>query len=190
MKKLHYYLIGLIVLIISLIFDKQISIFFITNHIRILDIISIFINNISGYILFGIVFITGLIYGVAVGQKHALHNRLGLQITLFIILGIYFISCWHKTGQTLAMKTWHLQLKDNVTQKTNLSLNKAILRYILCFLVWIMPSILVSSIINVPVLDIPLILSNIIIVFIVAKFNHNKQFLHDKFLGIKFIDVK
>ena len=141
-------------------------------------------------LLFGIVFITALIYGIIFQQKHALHHRLGLQISIFIVLGIYFVSCWYKTGQTLAMKTWNLQLKDNINQKFHLSLKKSILRYILCFLVWIMPAILVSSIINLPILDIPLILTNIISVFILAKFNSNKQFLHDRFLQIKFIDIK
>ncbi len=141
-------------------------------------------------LLFGIIFITALVYGVVLNQKHGLHHRLGLQITIFVVLGIYFVTCWHTTGQTLAMKTWHLQLKDNISQKTQLSLTKAVVRYILGFLVWVMPSIIVSSIVNVPVLDIPLIISNIVLVFILAKLSTHKQFLHDKFLQIKFIDIK
>ena len=141
-------------------------------------------------LLFGIVFITGLIYGIILGQKHALHNRLGLQITVFIVLGIYFVTCWHKTGQTLAMKTWHLQIQDNITGKLKLSLSKSVIRYILCWLVWVMPSILVSYIINIAKFDIPLILLNISIVFVLAKLNPYKQFLHDRFLNICFIDIK
>jgi hypothetical protein len=141
-------------------------------------------------LLFGIVFITGLIYGIIFQQKHALHDRAGLQISIFTILGIYFITCWHRTGQTLAMKTWHLQLKDEISQSIKLSLAKATIRYILCCMVWVMPAILVSYIVSIPKLDLPLIISNVVLVFLLAKFSPYKQFIHDKFLGIKFIDIK
>jgi|SRR3989344_5859526 len=57
MKKIYYYLIGLILFIISLIFDRQISIFFTGYKLGILDVISLFVHNISGYVLFGIVFL-------------------------------------------------------------------------------------------------------------------------------------
>ena len=43
--------------VISLIFDKEISIFFTSYNSGILNVISLFINDVSGYILFGIVFI-------------------------------------------------------------------------------------------------------------------------------------
>lgn len=33
-----------------------------------------------------------------------------LRIAMFFVLGFYFTWCWHKTGQTLAMKTWHVRL--------------------------------------------------------------------------------
>ena len=61
MKKLYYYLIGLLAIIISLLFDKQISLFFTNYRIDFLNVIAIFINNISGYVLFGIVFLILLI---------------------------------------------------------------------------------------------------------------------------------
>jgi len=61
MKKLYYYLIGLLALIISLLFDKQISLFFTNYRIDFLNVIAIFINNISGYVLFGVVFLILLI---------------------------------------------------------------------------------------------------------------------------------
>ena len=57
MKKIYYYLIGLIIFVISLMFDKKISIFFTSYSSGILDVVSLFINGISGYVLFGIVLI-------------------------------------------------------------------------------------------------------------------------------------
>ena len=55
MKKSYYYLIGIIVLITSLIFDKQISIFFTSYRIEFFNIIAIFINYVEWYILFALI---------------------------------------------------------------------------------------------------------------------------------------
>lgn len=57
MKKIYYYLIGILLLITSFIFDKEISLFFTNYRIEFLNAIAIFINKITGYILFGIVFL-------------------------------------------------------------------------------------------------------------------------------------
>ena len=61
MKKIYYYFFGLVLFGISLIFDKKISLFFTSYNSRILDVISLFINNISGYVLFGIILIIFLL---------------------------------------------------------------------------------------------------------------------------------
>ncbi len=81
MKKWHYYIIGLIAIIVSFIFDRQISIFFTSNRISFLDAIAIFINGINGYILFGIVFLIFLI----TKQKK---KFIPLVITFILYLGI------------------------------------------------------------------------------------------------------
>lgn len=60
MKRI-YYAIGIMSLIISFIFDSQISLFFTSYNAEILNTISIFINGISGYVLFGFVLLFLLI---------------------------------------------------------------------------------------------------------------------------------
>ena len=55
MKKIYYYLIGIIALMISLIFDKQISIFFTSYRIEFFNTIAIFINYVEWYMLFALV---------------------------------------------------------------------------------------------------------------------------------------
>ena len=52
MKKLYYYLIGILLLILAFIFDNQILIFFTSIRLEFLNKIAIFINNIEGYMLF------------------------------------------------------------------------------------------------------------------------------------------
>jgi uncharacterized RDD family membrane protein YckC len=40
---------------------------------------------------------------------HGIYRHL-LQVYLWLIASIYFISCWYRSGQTLAMKTWRVRL--------------------------------------------------------------------------------
>ena len=34
----------------------------------------------------------------------------GLQLFVFLVLGLYFSWFWSHGGQTVAMKTWHIRL--------------------------------------------------------------------------------
>ncbi len=39
-------------------------------------------------------------------------QRAALQASLFAAVGIYFVFCWTRTGQTLALKAWRLKVVD------------------------------------------------------------------------------
>jgi uncharacterized RDD family membrane protein YckC len=59
-------------------------------------------------------------------------KRIMLQLFLWFAVGVYFVLCWIKTGQTLALQAWQLKL---VTQETTLlSINNAMIRYLLASL--------------------------------------------------------
>jgi uncharacterized RDD family membrane protein YckC len=51
-----------------------------------------------------------------------------LQIYLWLIAGIYFVASWYRTGQTLSMKTWRVQLRRVDGQA--MQLKPLLLRYI------------------------------------------------------------
>jgi uncharacterized RDD family membrane protein YckC len=92
----------------------------------------------EGVLLFGVVVIAALVYGVATQQRHALEGRLGLQAVMFVILGLYFAWFWTRRGQTLAMQTWHVRL---VTRSGHaLTWPRALLRYLLSWL-WFLPAL-------------------------------------------------
>ena len=79
-----------------------------------------------------IVFVSaGLFLWIAGDSTHG-SKRLLLQIFLWLTVGAYFIWCWLKSGQTLAMQAWKLKLIDGDNQL--LSLEIAILRYLLATL--------------------------------------------------------
>ena len=92
----------------------------------------------EGVILFGLVVIGGLLYSPLVGQRHALQGSQGLQLVLFMLIGIYFVWFWRKTGQTLPMRTWHIRLVRRDGQ--GLSALQAAGRYLLCWL-WFIPAL-------------------------------------------------
>ena len=58
-----------------------------------------------------------------------------LWLYLFSMLGVYFVWCWAKAGQTLAMKTWRLWLIDAKTRQRP-RLLQAIVRYGMAWLCW------------------------------------------------------
>src|SRR5688572_24425991 len=63
----------------------------------------------EGMLLFGVLFVSALIFGPLMNQRHALVHRSGLMATTFLIMALYFIWFWTHGGQTLAMRAWHLR---------------------------------------------------------------------------------
>lgn len=53
------------------------------------------------------------------------------QAYLFVVLGLYFVVCWHRGGQTLPMKTWRIRVMR--ADGTALSVSRAALRYLLAW---------------------------------------------------------
>jgi uncharacterized RDD family membrane protein YckC len=73
----------------------------------------------------------GLFILIAGDATHGI-KRLLLQLFLWLTIGAYFIRCWLKSGQTLAMQAWKLRLVDDENQ--SLTLTIAIIRYLLATL--------------------------------------------------------
>jgi uncharacterized RDD family membrane protein YckC len=74
-------------------------------------------------------FVSALVVIILIGDASYGLKRYLLQVVLWLALGIYFVWCWKKTGQTLAMKTWQLKLVSKDGQL--LPLNLAMARYVL-----------------------------------------------------------
>ena len=92
----------------------------------------------EGVLLFGVVMIAGLIYGVVTQQRHALVGAFGLRVFLFVVLGAYFVWFWSRSGQTLAMQTWHIRLVTRGGQPVTRW--RALCRYLLAWL-WFVPAL-------------------------------------------------
>jgi uncharacterized RDD family membrane protein YckC len=80
-------------------------------------------------LLFAVAFFASWIFFFASGGRDATSGALRheLQLFIFAVFAAYFVWCWLRGGQTLAMKAWHIRLVD-VTPR------KAVLRFVLAFL--------------------------------------------------------
>ena len=69
----------------------------------------------DGVLLFGVSFAAGFAVLATTGWATPLTDgrRLVLQVAVFVAIGIYFCWCWNRSGQTLALKTWHLRIADD-----------------------------------------------------------------------------
>jgi len=92
----------------------------------------------EGVLLFGVVMIAGLVYGIVTRQTHALIGTGGLRAFLFAVLAVYFIYFWTRSGQTLAMQTWRIRLVTQTGQPVRPL--RALCRYLLAWL-WFVPAL-------------------------------------------------
>jgi uncharacterized RDD family membrane protein YckC len=63
-------------------------------------------------LLVGVVFIVSFALLALLQWTYPLNagRRAALQAVLFIVIGAYFVWCWSRSGQTLALKTWGLKV--------------------------------------------------------------------------------
>lgn len=141
----------------------------------------------EGVLMFGVVWIAGYLFGTLSQTRNALDNRLGLQIFLFIVFGIYFVWFWHK-GQTLAMKTWHLRVVG--LDGHAISQKRAMLRYVLSWL-WFLPPLAGVAPFKLSGGEVALIVLGWVAVYaLLSRFHPQRQFLHDAIAGTRLISHK
>lgn len=128
-----------------------------------------------------------LFVGAATRELHG-GIRLAFQFYLAIVLGTYFVWCWHK-GRTLAMKAWKLRVVR--ADGGPLPVTQAVLRLVLAALtigagvvgaivLWKQPDLIGAWIaLGIGLCDI-----------LWAKFDRDGQFLHDRLARTRLVLIK
>ena len=98
----------------------------------------------EGLILFGLALLPGALGALFValtGKAHPMQSDTALRWVTFVFFGVYFTWFWSARGQTLPMRTWHIQLltRDGLP----LSQLRALMRY-LAACAWFAPAALLS----------------------------------------------
>ncbi len=92
-------------------------------------------------------------------------KRLWLQLLLWCITGVYFVVCWVKTGQTLAMQAWKMKVVGEHGEL--LTLHQAAVRYVLASVLMVAFGV-----------D-----------FLYILVNKQRLLLHDQLLGSRYVFV-
>lgn len=145
----------------------------------------------EGILLFGVFFISAYVFLALSQQKHLSQSPYLpiFQLYIFVIFGIYFVYCWTRSGQTLAMKSWGIRMVDQHGKP--LKPLHALLRYVLGFS-WYLPTLLLGLLIgrdNAVVLFFSLIPS-ILLWSLTALLSPSRQFLHDRLARTQLVQAK
>lgn len=142
----------------------------------------------EGLLLFGVLMVVGWIYSTLTQQRHALAGKTGLQIVLFLVLGIYFIWFWTHGGQTLAMKTWRLRLVR--ADGRPLTRPQALARYLLAW-AWFLPALLTLQISGLKggAATTSVLLAGVLAYAAASRLHPQRQFLHDALCGTRVVDA-
>jgi len=111
-------------------------------------------------LLFAIAFFAGFaFYSASSGAPLEGWVRLAHQVLIVAVFAAYFLWCWLRGGQTLAMKAWRIRLVE-------VSPRKALLRFLLAL---------------------ALVPTGISLLW--ALFDRERQFLHDRLAGTRLVLV-
>lgn len=117
----------------------------------------------EGVLLFGVVFLASWIFTVILGDATQGLKRTIHGVYLACVVGLYFVYCWRRSGQTLPMKTWGLRLERR--DGGRLALGQAVLRYALA-----LAGLLGGT-----------------LGFLWAFVDRDRQFLHDRLMGTRIV---
>lgn len=136
---------------------------------------------------FAALFLPFLIFEVATGARHTPLIEHMRQALAFLVLGAYFIHQWSREGQTLAMKTWRLKLVH--PGHSHLSPRIAAARYLLSWM-WVLPALLVCLVFGLHKWEaLGAVFAGILLWSLTAFLDKDRQFLHDKLVGTRLIQL-
>ena len=112
-------------------------------------------------LLFAVAFFAAWLFFFASGGRDATagDTRRLLQVFIGLLFAGYFLWCWLRGGQTLAMKAWRIRLVE-VTP------GRALLRFVLA-------AALVPTLVSI----------------LWSLFDRDRQFLHDRLAGTRLVSV-
>lgn len=140
----------------------------------------------EGLLVLALILVASLLfYGAATSRLEGL-QRVAFQAYLFVVIGVYFVWCWRRGSQTLAMKAWKLRVVT--AAGTRIELGRAIARFLLAaatigtgvlavIVLWKRPHALGAW----------LALAPAVATVLWALVDRDKQFLHDRLAGTRLV---
>jgi uncharacterized RDD family membrane protein YckC len=141
----------------------------------------------EGVLLFGVAFAAGLAVFALTGWSGPLEGarRLVLQAALFAVIGLYFVSCWTRTGQTLALKTWRLRVVAAGDRPP--ALGRAITRYVLSWHLWLPGLLAIAWLQPSRALGFAALAAGFAVLLLPAVFDPQRRLLHERWSGTRIV---
>lgn len=111
-----------------------------------------------------------------------------LQLGLFVLIGAYFVFCWVRGGQTLAMKSWGLRVLTDDGQ--GLSWGRAVARYLLAWHLFAPGLLYVALFQSHRALDTVALLAGAVLMLLLGLLDRDRRLLHDRWLGTRIVRIK
>ena len=126
--------------------------------------------------------------GASTARLEGLSRHL-FQVYLFLVLGLYFVWCWRRGGQTLPMKAWKLRVVDR--RGGPLATSRAILRYALAALALGSSAVGTIVLLRHPrELGAWLALAPGVATILWSIVDRERQFLHDRLAGTRIVPAE
>jgi uncharacterized RDD family membrane protein YckC len=140
-------------------------------------------------LLFGVTFAAGFALLAVSGWTYPLSppRRLILQAVVFVSIGAYFVFCWTRTGQTLALKTWGLRIDGPSGQ--HLTPARATARYLLAWHLFVPGAIFVALFPTHDVLGLVALIVGFALLLIPARLDPARRLLHDRWVNTRVVRV-
>ncbi|HVG04529.1 MAG TPA: RDD family protein [Burkholderiaceae bacterium] len=115
-------------------------------------------------------------------------QRALLQSALFVAAGAYFVVCWTRGGQTLALKAWRLKVVGS--KDRSLRPARAIARYVLSWHLWL-PGLAVAGLFEPGAVSVAAALSlSLALLLIPPLVDHQRRLLHDLWTDTRLVCVR
>lgn len=137
------------------------------------------------FLLFGVLFFFAYLTLSLLGWTYPLpdHRRWVLQAVLFAGVGVYFVWCWTRSGQTLAMKTWRLRVVG--ADGRLISTRTAVARYLLAWHLFAPGLIFVVLFGAGPAAAAVSLPAGVVLLVLSSRLDRRRQLLHDRLLGTR-----
>ena len=110
-----------------------------------------------------------------------------LQGALFVAAGAYFVICWARTGQTLALKAWRLKVIDSDGRPPRSG--RAIARYVLAWHLWL-PGLAIAAALRLGAIWTFVALAvSFGLLLVPAVIDDRRRLLHDILTGTRVVRV-
>jgi uncharacterized RDD family membrane protein YckC len=140
-------------------------------------------------LLVGVVFVISYALLVSLQWSYPLPptQRTLLQIALFVVIGTYFVVCWTRTGQTLALKAWRLKVVDSEGRAPHA--RRAIARYVLAWHLWL-PGLAIAGLFQLSAgASLAALAVSFALLLIPALIDRRRRLLHDLWTGTRVVRV-